>query len=415
MRNLLLLTLSALLLFSCKKGVDVPAEDIVNTNDTSNSVYKYIKKLGYRDSEIKDIGNEFLVDGDILFAKNSNPDFSIFGGPRAEQYGTANYVGYNVQPNITVRIDPSMNAYTNEINGAIAMWNNVINCRVTFALTTATNQNILITNASIDPAQYVCGAANYPINGQPGSLVRIDLNVIASNTFIQRQRTIAHELGHTIGFRHTNWFENGAEPRTVTADNGAFLDAMHIMGTPTGTDANSLMNGRQCGSGATALSNFDIIAAQFLYPENPPAAGTAPVFRYYSRTTSQDHLYTRELIELGNGSNNNYIFEGIGFFAFPNQVSGSVPVYRYYHVSTTTSTGDHFYTTNTNEVSANPQPTTYRYEGIAFYAYPSPLNGSLPVYRYYNEPLDDHFYTKNQNEITSMTGYKSEPTAFWVY
>lgn len=84
MKNLLLLALPALLLFSCKKNADIVDG---NNIDASNSTYKYIKKLGYRDNEIKDIGNEFLVNGSVgvflyyngddhFYTKNPNEFFA---------------------------------------------------------------------------------------------------------------------------------------------------------------------------------------------------------------------------------------------------------------------------------------------------------------------------------------------------
>ncbi|MVT08275.1 M57 family metalloprotease [Chitinophaga tropicalis] len=398
-RYFAILSVISVLLFSCKKNEITPQKP----DSESNPVLSYIKKLGYNDGQIKDIGDEYLVDGDILFSKNSNPDLSIADGPKAEQYGTANYVGYDVQPNILVYVDASMNAYLSEINGAIALWNNVINCRVKFAITTAsTAAQIRITNANLGSG--VCGAAYFPVNGQPGGLVRININQIAGNSFAQRQRTIAHELGHCIGFRHTNW-QSGEPQSGVLSDNGAYFDAMHILGTPTGGDPNSIMNGGQCGSGATTLSSFDILAVQFLYPANPPVAGTVPVFRYYSRATWDDHFYTTYLGELGNGANNDYIFEGIGFFAFPNQVANSIPVYRWY----LPQSGDHFYTANPNEIPSG------NYEGIAFYAYSSAINGAVPVHRYYNGSFDDHFYTKNQNEMSTIPGYTYEGIGWYAY
>lgn len=414
MKKILLLALPTLLLFSCKKNADVTIGGNIESNiegniDKSTAAYKYIKDLGYRDSEIKDIGKQYLVDGDILFDKNSNPDFSIFGRVHPEQYGSANYVGYNIQPNITIRVDPSMNVYLAEINGAIALWNNVANCRVKFTITGHPSDpaNIVITNANLGTG--VCGAAYFAMNGLPGALIRININQIAGYPFLQRQRTITHELGHTIGFRHTNW-QGFETPAATDPGNGAYLDAMQILGTPTGNDVNSLMNGRECAIGATALSNFDILAVQFLYPQNPPVAGAVPVFRYFSRATTGNHFFTRDYNDLGNGSNNGYIFEGIGFFAFSAQVGGSVPVYRYYQ----SSSDDHFYTTNFNTLGNGA--LGYVYEGIRFYAYPAALNGSRPVFRYYNSGAVDHFYTKNQNEfVLGLGGYSLEQTAFYAY
>jgi hypothetical protein len=405
MKKILLFLMPVLFVFSCRKTDRI---DETSTTDKSTPMYQYIKQLGYRDSEIVDNGTEYLVDGDLLFSKTAQPDMGFFNGPREEQYGTSNYVGYTVQPNITVRIDPSMNAYAAEINGAIALWNNLANFRVRFTLTTATNQSILITNASLGAG--VCGAAYFPLNGTPGGLVRINIAQIAGNPFAQRQRTIAHELGHCIGFRHTNWQPNGEGQAGQDPNNGAYFNAVHIMGTPTGGDANSLMNGGQCGSGATVLSNFDILAAQMLYPANPPFAGTVPVFRYYSQNTSQDHFYTTNYNELQNGSNTNYIFEGIGFFAFPNQVASSVPVYRYFRGAS----GDHHYTSNFGELGGGAGG--YVYEGIGFYAYPSAINGAVPVHRYWAPGPSDHFFTKNQNEFLFGTfGYVYEGIGWFAF
>lgn len=202
--RLFTLLLLSTFIFSCEKQNQPLNENQSKTENKSQSVYEFIKKLGYQDSEIKNLDDEYLVDGDILFSKDIQPSLSIFGkGATTSQYGTNFYIGYNVQPNITVRIDASMNSYINEVSGAIAMWNNVPNCRVKFALTDLSNQDILITNSNLGSG--VCGAAYFPINGRPGGLIRINVNQIIGNSFTQRQRTIAHELGHTIGFRHTNW------------------------------------------------------------------------------------------------------------------------------------------------------------------------------------------------------------------
>ncbi|TKT90846.1 M57 family metalloprotease [Dyadobacter frigoris] len=410
MKKLLLFVMMLTALVSCQQSEIQSIKNEEAQVEKSDQVYEYIKSLGFKDDEIKDLGKDYLVDGDMLFDKSVVPDSSKVKNGRVQQYGVSNYVGYNVQPNITVRIDPSMNVYASEIAGAIAIWNSVTNCRVNFTLSTANDANITIYNS--DLGSQICGASYTPINGLPSGQVYINNILIANNSFAQRQRTIAHELGHAIGFFHTNWMNTG-ESRTGTYGNQAYYDAKNILGTPVGTDANSLMNGGECGIGATALSSLDIVAVQFMYPENPPVAGTIPVFRYFSRTTTQDHYYTWIANDLGNGSNNDYIFEGVAFFAYPTQVTGTVPLYRYFHTKPGISLGDHFYTLNQSDVSSDP---TYLFEGIAFYVYSQPLNNSVPVHRYWSSSYDDHFYTKNQNEVTGMAGnYSYEDVVFFAH
>jgi hypothetical protein len=106
--------------------------------------------------------------------------------------------------------------------------------------------DIVIRSADLDPL--TCGQAPLPSGGAPGPWVEIDQAEVAGNSFQQRRRTIIHELGHTIGFDHTNGSLGSPVP-----------------GVPN-TDAASLMNGGQCGTGATVLSANDRAATVALYP-----------------------------------------------------------------------------------------------------------------------------------------------------
>jgi hypothetical protein len=104
---------------SCKKMQNDLAP--VSKEPTTVSILDHIKSLGFRDSEIKDVGDDYLVDGDILFSKktiiplpkSSNSKLSV------NQYGTQSYIGLNTT--VTIRVDPSMNGYLSEINSAITL------------------------------------------------------------------------------------------------------------------------------------------------------------------------------------------------------------------------------------------------------------------------------------------------------
>ena len=66
----------------------------------------------------------------------------------------------------------------------------------------------------------------------------------------------------------------------------------------------------------------------------------------------------------------NWTDEGIGWYDYPYQASGTLPVYRFWSPVYTS----HHYTIDETEknfiISTWPQYWTY--EGVAFYAYPSP-------------------------------------------
>lgn len=64
-------------------------------------------------------------------------------------------------------------------------------------------------------------------------------------------------------------------------------------------------------------------------------------------------------------------YEGVGFCADATKVAGTVPVYRFY----SEATKEHLYTVDEHEKSTLiglNDPGVWRYEGVAFYAYPIP-------------------------------------------
>ena len=138
----------------------------------------------------------------------------------------------------------------------------------------------------------------------------------------------------------------------------------------------------------------------------------SPVYRFYN-PASGDHFYTASDAEkniVANTSYSGYLFEGIAFYAYASQVNGSVPVYRSFNGTT----GDHFYTTSNTEKDASG----YTYESIAFYAYTSQLNGSSPVFRLFDGTTSDHFYTISASEksraIISSLGPEIS-VGLWTY
>ncbi|TCO23738.1 dual-action HEIGH metallo-peptidase [Pedobacter psychrotolerans] len=243
-KNAALVALLSIFIISCSKKNEMPQDTQTETTQ-QNKVLSYIKNLGFSDAQIVDKGSNYVVDGDIVFSKTMEVPADN-GKSITEQY----YNGYIVtnSRNIRVKIDPSITSMTSEINGAINQWNTVPNSRLRFVITTGTVYDILI-KVDNTIGSSTCGQAYLSTsNGLAGNTVWINQALIQNNSAAQRQRTIAHEFGHTISFKHTN-------QSTTTNVPGV-----------GGTDAQSLMNGGQCGSGATVLSTKDKQATAALYP-----------------------------------------------------------------------------------------------------------------------------------------------------
>ncbi|HVI45030.1 MAG TPA: M57 family metalloprotease [Chitinophaga sp.] len=240
LQTLASIVLSVVLLASCGKSTDAPVAP--EKKDNAEKVLTFIQHLGFSRSSIVDNGDAYIVDEDIRFPKNMEVPA---GKPTTEQKWTGNKVSAANASNIRIKVDPSMTSMMSEINSAVNQWNNIGgDIDLYFSIVDDDSYDILIKDSDLGTT---CGLGTYPSGGNAGNLIQINKARIAGNSFAERQRTITHEMGHNISFTHTN------QP-------GGSL----IPGTP-GTDANSLMNGGECGVGATVLSNYDKIAARWLY------------------------------------------------------------------------------------------------------------------------------------------------------
>jgi len=230
---------------ACKKTgtVETPQQD-----ENAAKVYAHILDLGFPAGQIVETPAEFIVEEDIVFSKNMIvPAEKV----KHEQYYTGSLVSSTKVTNIRLKVDASMTSMQSEINSAISQWNSVPNCRIHWTVVTGTSYDVLIVNYNLGSG--VCGQGTFPSGGSAGGTIRINKNYIAANSFAQRARTICHEMGHNVSFRHTNWSAIGESSATAVPGVG-------------GTDASSIMNGGQCGSGATVLSTKDKSAAAVLYP-----------------------------------------------------------------------------------------------------------------------------------------------------
>jgi hypothetical protein len=90
--------------------------------------------------------------------------------------------------------------------------------------------------------------------------------------------------------------------------------------------------------------------------------------------------------------------------------TSTAPLYRYWNPGI----GDHFYTTNWNELGAGKYG--WRYEGIQCYVYLQQQQGTVPLYRYWNPGIGDHFYTTNWNELgAGKYGWRYEGIQCYVH
>jgi hypothetical protein len=156
-----------------------------------------------------------------------------------------------------------------------------------------------------------------------------------------------------------------------------------------------------------------------------------PVYRFMSKADSSVHFYTTkegEKNKLINNQPDRWAYEGIAYYTYPCKISDDLsPVYRFWSASA----GCHFFTIKEGEkdklmayCSRNQAleyglPSTWTYEGIAFYAHPVPAAGedppvgSSPIYRFMsNMDSGKHFFTIKEGEKNKLINYQS---VAWFY
>jgi hypothetical protein len=164
-----------------------------------------------------------------------------------EQYRTTNLVRTSTVSTAMRKICINGSAFTGVFSDALDRAIQNYDQRVlTFAMERtpgATGCSFTI-NGVIVPG-LVGGSSGFPSGGAPFGTINIGggLSTFDVNTI---EHVIAHEIGHTIGFRHSDYFDrsiscNGAAINEESPPSG--LGAIHIPGTPTGAVVGgSLMN-----------------------------------------------------------------------------------------------------------------------------------------------------------------------------
>jgi hypothetical protein len=251
-------------------GFSCQTEDegiISKNNQVPDAVVSKIKALGFSTQNIQKLENGYLVEGDIVlhdhdFERGINKRTLNVAG--SEQYRTTNLVA--APRVITVSAASTLGtAYIQATDAAIARYN-AENLSLTFQRVPS-GGNIQIVKAGLFEQFLFLASAGFPTaTGNPYNQIKVSTYQMNSQPLATKASIIAHEMGHCIGFRHTDYADRSYSCGGTPSDEGASdVGAIHIPGTPTGPDANSWM--LACiGSGQDRPFNAnDKIALDYLY------------------------------------------------------------------------------------------------------------------------------------------------------
>lgn len=192
--------------------------------------------------------------------------------PNTEHYRTTNLVT-GLPRTITVSVSPDLGTLgSNALDVAINMYNNLGSQltfqRVAFGGKGRNKANIEVTEFyELESGGFITlgRAAGFPTRkGDPAKGFGINsrwFELSIAPTVNELAGTMAHEIGHCIGFRHTDYQTRESCGQNVN-EGSAGVGAIYIPGTPTGSDPNSIM--QSCGPAIT-FNNNDKNAMLTLY------------------------------------------------------------------------------------------------------------------------------------------------------
>jgi hypothetical protein len=242
-------TFIALTLTACEAGDEQPIDE-----DQTLEIISNLEQAGYPEQEISvDELGQVIVGGDAVVTLEASREMigltrtgeSAEGGDDVfRQYRTTNVIDSAID-NICIN-GSALSANTTlsaALDGAIANYNNQ---NLTFNLTRISGPpgsgcdaviNAVLTSGS-------GGLAWFPAGGLPYETVNIGSGVAAYGAGVAKH-VITHEIGHCIGFRHTDYYNRaiscGWDPDPNEGQGG--VGAHHIPNTPyTAVYNGSIMN-----------------------------------------------------------------------------------------------------------------------------------------------------------------------------
>jgi hypothetical protein len=244
----------------CAQEQDVGTPEEVAGVDETQETIDNLTKAGFPASDI------MVVDGVVYVGRDAEVSLAASremlqapAGP--EQYRTTNLVSSNVN-DICIIPQGYSGKFSQALDLAIENYNQR-NLSFSMRRTTSTSGCDAVIRARLVSGNG--GSAGFPSGGSPFGQINIG-SALSSFSVDTIEHVITHELGHCIGFRHSDFFNRSISCGSGGNEGSAGVGAIHISGTPTGaTVGGSIMNSCFRSNESGEWTSSDRTALQTIY------------------------------------------------------------------------------------------------------------------------------------------------------
>ena len=255
------------LLYACQTSSVETAAPVAATAVPAAVIAK-VKAMGFNTFNIQRTEGGFIVENDIFLSEGQLDQAQRKQAIRvgsAEQYQTTNLVN-DLPRVIRVSVSRTMaQVYTDATQEAIDRYN-ALDLTIKFELVRSGGDIVMLPAPA--GATYLA-SAGFPNGGDPHNFVRINTGLGTTNTPTRVAyigTILAHEMGHCIGFRHTDYMDRSFSCGGAVSNEGEPpIGAIQIPGTPANPEAGSWMLACVGNNQNRPFTANDVTALNYLY------------------------------------------------------------------------------------------------------------------------------------------------------